>query len=67
MEHKKLTSIIPLMTQGNEFRGEIKVLNRARQVKTCRLRLVKKDNKCIFLGKSTIAENAEKEQTGILL
>lgn len=35
MEQGKLTSINPLITHGNEFRGEIKVLNRARQVKTC--------------------------------
>lgn len=34
-EQGKLTSINPLMTHGNEFRGDIKVLNRARQVKTC--------------------------------
>lgn len=35
MEHGKLTSINPLMTHGNELRGEIKLLNKARQVKTC--------------------------------
>lgn len=32
--HGKLTSISPLMTHGNELRGEIKLLNKARQVKT---------------------------------
>lgn len=35
MENEKLTSINPLITQGNEFSGEINVLNKARQVKTC--------------------------------
>lgn len=30
----KLTSMRPLMTHGNEFNGEIKLLNKARQVKT---------------------------------
>lgn len=30
----QLTSINPLMTHGNELSGEIKLLNRARQVKT---------------------------------
>jgi len=35
MEYGRLTSINPLITQGNEFSGEIRVLNKARQVKTC--------------------------------
>jgi hypothetical protein len=35
MEYRRLTSINPLITQGNELSGEIKVLNKARQVKTC--------------------------------
>lgn len=30
----QLTSIIPLITQGNEFNGETRVLNRATHVKT---------------------------------
>jgi len=32
---RRLTSINPLITQGNELSGEISVLNKARQVKTC--------------------------------
>lgn len=35
MTYIKLTSIKPLITHGNEFNGEIKVLNRARHVNTC--------------------------------
>jgi hypothetical protein len=30
----RLTSIIPLITHGNEFNGDINVLNSATQVKT---------------------------------
>lgn len=33
-EKRKLTSISPFITHGNEFSGEIKLLNRARQVNT---------------------------------
>ena len=35
MAQGELTSISPLITHGNEFRGEIKELNSARHVKTC--------------------------------
>ena len=34
MADRILTSISPLMTHGNEFSGEIKLLKSARQVKT---------------------------------